>query len=171
MIQRTTDRDVLEQPGGGAAGGVGGGLTGLLGARLIRGIDLLARITHLNAEIEKADVIFTGEGRIDIQTTQGKVISGIAARAKTLNIPVIALVGSIRGHIGPLMSMGLTAVFPIGAGPCPFPLALQHSPDDLERTASQIIRIIRGVKRHKGGTNRKIPRKHSPQKGESGSEK
>ena len=168
VIQRATGRDVLDLPGSGAAGGVGGGLTGLLGARLIKGIDMLARITRLDAEIEKSDVIFTGEGRIDIQTTQGKVISGIAARAKARNIPLIALVGSIRGHIGPLMSMGLTAIFPIGAGPCPFPMALQHSLEDLERTASQIIRVMRGVKRHKSGAGRKNQYRRPPQKGESG---
>lgn len=158
-IERAAGRNVLDLPGGGAAGGVAAGLAGVLDAKIVRGVDMLARVTHLDAEIEKADVIFTGEGRIDGQTTQGKLISGIASRARARSIPVIALVGSIRGHIGPLMSMGLAAVFPIGNGPCPFPQALQHSLDDLERTSSQVIRVMRGVQRRRSFIARKFSRR------------
>lgn len=153
-IERASGRNVLDLPGGGAAGGVGGGLTGLLGAKLIRGVDLLARVVRLDSEIRRADVIFTGEGRIDHQTAQGKVISGLAARARAAGVPLIALVGCVRGHIGPLMTMGLTAVFPITAGPCTTSQSFQRSREDLERTASQVIRIVRGVLRRQSGRRR-----------------
>jgi len=155
VIQRVTGRDVLTIPGGGAAGGAGAGLTGLLGARLTRGIDMLAAVAGLDKEIEAADVIFTGEGRIDHQTAQGKVISGLAARARAAEVPLIAIVGCIRGHIGPLMSMGLTAIFPTASGPCTTVQSFQHSKEDLERTASQVMRVIRGTLRHQSAKRRR----------------
>ena len=153
-IERASGRSVLELPGGGAAGGAGAGLTGLLGAKLVRGVDLLAKVVRLDSEIRRADVIFTGEGRIDHQTAQGKVISGLATRARAAGVPLVALVGCVRGHIGPLMSMGLTAVFPITAGPCTTSQSFQRSREDLERTASQVIRIVRGVLRRQSGRRR-----------------
>ncbi|MBP5212553.1 MAG: glycerate kinase, partial [Pyramidobacter sp.] len=154
-VERATGRSVLTLPGGGAAGGAGAGLTGLLGAKLTRGIDMLAAVAGLDGEIEQADVIFTGEGRIDLQTSQGKVISGLAARAKAAEVPLIAIVGCIRGHIGPLMSMGLTAVFPTASGPCTTAQSFQHSREDLERTASQVMRVMRGALRHQAAKRRK----------------
>ena len=157
-VERTTGRSVLTLPGGGAAGGAGAGLTGLLGAKLTRGIDMLAAVAGLDSEIEQADVIFTGEGRIDLQTSQGKVISGLAARAKAAEVPLIAIVGCIRGHIGPLMTMGLTAVFPTASGPCTTTQSFQHSREDLERTASQVMRVIRGTLRHQSAKRRKYRR-------------
>lgn len=146
-VERTAGRDVLNLPGGGAAGGAGAGVAGLLGAKLVKGIDLLAKAVRLDSEIRRAGVIFTGEGRIDSQTVQGKVISGLAVRARAAGVPLIALVGCMRGHVGPLMSMGLTAVFPITSGPCTTSQSFQHSREDLERTASQVIRVIRSVLR------------------------
>ena len=155
VIERTTGRDVLDMPGGGAAGGAGAGLTALLGAKLTRGIDVLAQVVGLDADVRDADVIFTGEGRIDHQTVQGKVISGLAARARAAEVPLIAIVGCIRGHIGPLMSMGLTAVFPTASGPCTTAQSFQHSREDLERTASQIMRVMRGTLRHQAAKRRR----------------
>lgn len=155
VIERATGRSVLDMPGGGAAGGAGAGLTALLGAKLTRGIDVLAQVVGLDAEVRDADVIFTGEGRIDHQTVQGKVISGLAARARAAEVPLIAIVGCIRGHIGPLMSMGLTAVFPTASGPCTTAQSFQHSREDLERTASQIMRVMRGTLRHQAAKRRR----------------
>ena len=155
VIENATGRDVLDMPGGGAAGGAGAGLNALLGAKLTRGIDVLAQVVGLDAEVRDADVIFTGEGRIDHQTVQGKVISGLAARARAAEVPLIAIVGCIRGHIGPLMSMGLTAVFPTASGPCTTAQSFQHSREDLERTASQIMRVMRGTLRHQAAKRRR----------------
>jgi glycerate kinase len=147
VIRRTTGQDVLRMPGAGAAGGAAAGLAGLTGAELVSGIELLAGILRLDEEIPRADVIFTGEGRIDSQTSQGKLICGLAARARTAGVPIVALVGCIRGSVAPLMSMGLTAVFSTAPGPCTTAQSFQFSRDGLERTASQVIRIIRGTLR------------------------
>lgn len=147
VIRRTTGRDVLRMSGGGAAGGAAAGLAGLTGARLVSGIELLSGILRLDEEIPRADVIFTGEGRIDSQTSQGKLISGLAARARAAGVPIVALVGSIRGPVAPLMSMGLTAVFSTAPGPCTTAQSFQSSREGLERTASQVTRVIRGTLR------------------------
>ena len=70
-------------------------------------------------------------------------------------VPLIAIVGCIRGHIGPLMSMGLTAVFHTAAGPCTTAQSFQHSREDLERTASQVMRVMRGALRHQAAKRRR----------------
>ena len=147
-IAQAMGRDVTQLEGGGAAGGTAAGLAGILGARVTRGIDVMAKVTGLDREIRRADLIFTGEGRIDSQTSQGKVISGLAERARAARVPLVALVGCVRGHMGPLMSMGLTAVFPITSGPCSTAQSFQRSREDLSRTASQVVRLMRGTLRH-----------------------
>jgi glycerate kinase len=89
--------DVLDVPGGGAAGGLGAGLVAFCGATLRRGIDLVLQVTGFDDHLQGTDLVLTGEGRIDRQVRFGKVISGIVEQAKRRNIPVAAIVGSIEG--------------------------------------------------------------------------
>ena len=89
--------DVLNVAGGGAAGGLGAGLVAFCGATLKRGIDLVLQITGFDDHLQGADLVITGEGRIDRQVRFGKAISGIVEQAKRRNIPVAAVVGSIEG--------------------------------------------------------------------------
>jgi glycerate kinase len=89
--------DVLDVPGGGAAGGLGAGLVAFCGATLKRGIDLVLQVTGFDDHLQGADLVITGEGRIDRQVRFGKAISGIVEQSKRRNIPVAAVVGSIEG--------------------------------------------------------------------------
>jgi glycerate kinase len=89
--------DVLDVAGGGAAGGLGAGLVAFCGATLKRGIDLVLQVTGFDDHLQGADLVITGEGRIDRQVRFGKAISGIVEQAKRHNIPVAAVVGSIEG--------------------------------------------------------------------------
>ena len=89
---RTTGRDVGAIPGGGAAGGLAGGLAAL-GGRLVAGVDLVADVLGLDAAIEGADLVLTGEGRLDRQSFEGKVVGGVAARAQRAAVPCAAVVG------------------------------------------------------------------------------
>lgn len=89
--------DVLDLPGGGAAGGLGAGLVAFCGATLKRGIDLVLQATGFDDHLQGADLIITGEGRIDRQARFGKALSGVVGQAKLRNIPVVAVVGSIEG--------------------------------------------------------------------------
>ncbi len=89
---RGTDLDGM--PGSGAAGGLAGGLV-VAGARIVSGFDLVARLVGLDARIEVARVVVTGEGRLDRTSWSGKVVSGVAARAEAAGRPVVAIAGQV----------------------------------------------------------------------------
>lgn len=92
VVKRDFDLTV-EFPGAGAAGGLGAGAKVFLNATLTRGIDYVIEALKVDAAIRNADLIITGEGKMDIQTLSGKVVAGVASCATRLNKPVIALVG------------------------------------------------------------------------------
>jgi glycerate kinase len=85
-------RDVQALPGSGAAGGLAGGLAAL-GARLVPGVDMVADALAIDAAINNADLVLTGEGRLDQQSFDGKVVGGVAARAQRAGVPCAAVVG------------------------------------------------------------------------------
>jgi glycerate kinase len=91
-----TGRDLRGLPGAGAAGGLGWGLATFTGARLERGFTIVARLTGLAAALAGAAICFTGEGRIDLQSLAGKVVSGVAQAAAAANVPVVAVGGSVE---------------------------------------------------------------------------
>ena len=111
IIRQNHGTDLSKVPGSGAAGGLGGAFKVFLGATLKRGIDMVLDAAGFDEAIKGADLIITGEGKIDDQTSQGKVISGIVKRAGRQNIPVIAIAGIV--DIENAEAYGLTAVFPI----------------------------------------------------------
>ena len=111
IIRQNHGIDLSKVPGSGAAGGLGGAFKAFLGATLKRGIDMVLDAAGFDEAIKGADLIITGEGKIDDQTSQGKVISGIVKRAERQNIPVIAIAGIV--DIENAEACGLTAVFPI----------------------------------------------------------
>jgi glycerate kinase len=89
--------DVVGIPGGGAAGGLGAGLVAFCGGKLMRGIDLVLQVTKFDAQLAEADLVITGEGRIDRQTRFGKALAGVIGRAREHDVPVVAVVGAIEG--------------------------------------------------------------------------
>ncbi len=103
--------DVANIPGSGAAGGVGGGLVSLVGAKLIPGIQNLIEITELESLINECDIIITGEGKIDLQTEKGKVISGICKLAKKYKKSIIAVCGVKEEGVS--VKLGLNKVYTI----------------------------------------------------------
>ncbi|MBO7192407.1 MAG: glycerate kinase [Bacteroidales bacterium] len=103
--------------GSGAAGGLGGAFLAFLKGRLERGIDMVLDTIGFDNMIQGSDLIITGEGKIDNQTGQGKVISGVVSRAKKQNIPVIAIAGISDICQDGIINLGLDAVFPIGPRP------------------------------------------------------
>jgi glycerate kinase len=98
MIQSSLGIDVLHIPGGGAAGGLGAGLVAFCGAKLKRGIDVVLEATNFDEHLRSADLVITGEGRIDEQVRFGKALSGVIERASRSGVPVLALVGSLEGE-------------------------------------------------------------------------
>lgn len=117
IISRKYGTDLSSVPGSGAAGGLGGAFLACLGAELKRGIDMVLDSIGFDSIIRDASLVVTGEGKLDGQTQQGKVISGIAARANTLGVPVIAIAGIVDMNEEEIRRNGLAAAFPIGPRP------------------------------------------------------
>ena len=97
VIWSTLGVDVLSIPGGGAAGGLGAGLVAFCSAKLKRGIDVVLEATKFDEHLRLADLVITGEGRIDEQVRFGKALSGVIERASQAGVPVLAVVGSLEG--------------------------------------------------------------------------
>ncbi len=109
----TTGVDVEEVPGSGAAGGLAGGLAAR-GARLVPGVDLVADALGLDAALARADLVLTGEGRLDAQSFEGKVVGGVADRARRAGVPWGAVVGVADPVAAGLPVLGLVEVCGVG---------------------------------------------------------
>lgn len=143
LIESATARSVRDVPGAGAAGGLGAGLMAFLDAKLERGIDIVLRFSGFAEKIADADLIITGEGRIDKTTVQGKTLSGIAKAAKAANVPVIALAGSVGEESDELFKMGVKAILPICTGPMTLETAMAAAPGLLEAAAARVMRFVK----------------------------
>lgn len=105
--------DVANLKGGGAAGGMGAGCVLFLKAKLLSGVALLLQYSHAENHIKEADLVLTGEGKLDAQSLQGKVIQGVAALGAKWNKPVVALCGTIDANPEMIQTAGLAAAFSI----------------------------------------------------------
>ncbi len=132
---------VLEVPGAGAAGGLGAGLVAFAGAGLRRGVDLVAEASGLAARMAGADLAITGEGRIDGQTAHGKTPAGVAAVAKGLGIPVVAVAGALGKGYEEVHHCGIDAVWCICPGPMPVSEALIRTPVGLREAGGALARL------------------------------
>lgn len=130
--------------GAGAAGGLGFALLSYLGATLVRGIDLVIDETHLADEIRDADLVITGEGRLDGQSCMGKAPVGVALCAKRYGKPVIAFSGAVTRDAGTVNAHGIDAFFPILRTPCTLAEAMdeENAYRNLRDTAEQAIRLF-----------------------------
>jgi len=144
VVRKLEERDFSEVSGAGAAGGLGYGAMAFLNAKLQKGIDLMLELTGFDTQIKGADLIITGEGKIDNQTIHGKLISGIAQHARKFSIPVVALCGTMELSPNELQKLGLKAVFSIQSKPGRLVDALQRTHHDLMLTAFNVRRLLKG---------------------------
>ena len=130
--------------GAGAAGGLGYALMSYLGATLVRGIDLVIAETHLEDAIRDADLVITGEGRLDGQSCMGKAPVGVATCAKKYGKPVIAFSGAVTPDAGAVNAHGIDAFFPILRTPCTLSEAMdaENTYRNLRDTAEQAYRLF-----------------------------
>ena len=142
-LERALGTDVSRLPGAGAAGGMGAGCAALLGAALKPGIEAILDTVDFDRRLEGADLVITGEGRIDSQSLQGKVISGVVRRAKARGVPVIALVGDAADSAAGAYDLGLGAIFSINRLAIPFREAALRSAADYRATLRDVLRLIR----------------------------
>ena len=143
VIEKDLGRSLLTIPGGGAAGGFGAGSVAFLGARLQMGIEAVLDLTDFDRLAADAYLVITGEGRLDSQSLRGKVVVGVARRARALGVPVVALVGSSETDIAAAYDAGVTAVFPINPAPTTLSEALAHARTHLAFTAENVLRFAR----------------------------
>lgn len=135
-------RDYSVCPGSGAAGGLGFALLAYCKAKFSSGIDLILDICGFENALKNADLVITGEGRIDAQSSQGKVLNGIGARAKKLGVPVIAIGGSVCEDGEALLTHGITAMFSIANGPLTLDYAMENGQYLIEQITKNIMRIF-----------------------------
>lgn len=139
-----------DAPGAGAAGGVGYAFKTFLGAKLVPGVDLVLKETHLGDAIRDADLVITGEGRLDGQTVMGKAPIGVAKLAKRYGKPVIALAGCLGDGVEAVNRFGIDAYFPILRSVTTLEAALdaKNAAENLAKTAEQAVRCWRIAARH-----------------------
>lgn len=143
IVRRDLGVDIAALQGGGAAGAMAGGMVAFFGATIKSGIDVVLDTVGFDRLLVGADVVFTGEGKIDRQSLQGKVVCGVAKRAKVKDVPVIAVVGGVDGDISEVYEMGVTAVFSINRLPEDFSVSRYKSEENLRETADNICRLLK----------------------------
>lgn len=143
VIKRDVGIDVAQMPGAGAAGAMGAGMVAFFGSKLQMGIETVLDTVAFDNVIADADIIFTGEGKIDSQSLRGKVVIGVARRAARQCKPVIAIVGGADYDVDSAYGEGVTAIFPINRLPQDFSVLKEHSAENLGFAAENVLRALR----------------------------
>ncbi|MGC6233289.1 glycerate kinase [Hafnia paralvei] len=140
-IELATGKSVLNVAGAGAAGGMGAALFGLLNARLQPGIEIVTEALKLADAVQGADLVITGEGRIDSQTIHGKTPVGVARVAKRYDIPVIAIAGGMTPDYSVVHQHGLDAVFSVLNRIQTLPEALEGARENVRVMARNVAAV------------------------------
>ena len=143
IIRTQLDIDIENEPGAGAAGGVGGALLALFGAELRSGGELIIEWLDLENTLRDADLVITGEGGMNHQTAYGKTPVVVGKLAKKHQIPVIALVGSISEGFEEVYVNGIDAVFSIITEVGDIEEVLETAFSNVEQTAENVARILK----------------------------
>ncbi|NWA63886.1 glycerate kinase [Pantoea sp. B9002] len=143
LIHRDLDIDVLHIDGGGAAGGMGAALHAFCQAELRSGIEIVTEALGLAEQVKDADLVITGEGRIDSQSINGKVPIGVAKVAKQFDKPVIGIAGSLTADVGVVHQHGLDAVFSVLFSICTLDDALANAAQNVRLTARNVAAVIK----------------------------
>lgn len=143
-LSKVVNNTYENTPGAGAAGGLGYGFMTFLGGKLESGIDIILKEINLEEDIKDADVVVTGEGRLDAQTIMGKAPIGVAKLAKKYSKKVIALGGSLTNDAYKVNEHGIDAVFSIVNEPMTLEKAMESevAKFNLKMTAKQIFNLM-----------------------------
>ncbi|NQU76558.1 MAG: glycerate kinase [Planctomycetes bacterium] len=140
IIEAAVGRSVRDVAGAGAAGGLGAGLLAFLKAELKPGVDIVLDACDFSAKVASADLVFTGEGRIDSQTVMGKTISGVARVAAAGGVPVIALAGRIDDEGGTVKMLALESAHSITPPGMPVDEAMANAYHLLAEATERVLR-------------------------------
>ncbi len=141
QITKDLGIDVSQLPGAGAAGAMGAGIAAFLGGELKAGIQTVLDLVQFEDILKGADLVFTGEGKIDGQSLRGKVVIGVSQRSVKQNVPVVAVVGDVGDDATAAYDKGVTAIFSINRLAIPFEKASLRSKQDLTSTVNDILRF------------------------------
>jgi len=144
VTSETLENDYMNTPGAGAAGGLGYAFLAYTGAALTPGIELILDAVGLEEELSGADVVVTGEGRLDFQTAMGKAPVGVARLAKKYNAKVIAFAGSVTKEATACNKEGIDAFFPILRSVCSLAEAMDPvaARNNMTATVEQVFRLL-----------------------------
>ena len=142
VVTRDLGRDVSEQPGAGAAGGLGAGLMAFAGATLQSGIDMVCDVLDFDTLLEGADLVITGEGRADHSTIFNKAPVGVARHAHAHGVPTVLLAGGLGPGYEELYDHSLAAVVCISDRPMSFDVSLSRTAELLESAAERTMRLL-----------------------------
>lgn len=144
VTSETLENDYMNTPGAGAAGGLGYAFLAYTGAALTPGIELILDAVGLEEELSGADVVVTGEGRLDFQTAMGKAPVGVARLAKKYNAKVIAFAGSVTKEATACNKEGIDAFFPILRSVCTLAEAMDPvaARNNMTATVEQVFRLL-----------------------------
>lgn len=149
LTEKQTGKRTANAHGAGAAGGLGFAFLSYLNAELKPGITLVIEKTGLEEKIKDADLVITGEGRLDGQSVMGKAPVGVAAVAKKYGKPVIALSGCVGKDARACNAHGIDDFFPILQAPCSLSEAMdeENAYSNLKNTAEQALRLFLAAKK------------------------
>jgi glycerate kinase len=143
LILRDFGLDLASQPGTGAAGGMSLCLIAFLNGTLRPGVEIVTDAIHLAAAIKDADLVITGEGRIDSQSIRGKTPVGVARLAQAYGIPVIAIGGCLAADTAAVYQHGIAAAFAAVNRPCSLETALNEARANLRSAARNIAACLK----------------------------
>lgn len=148
VVEKELNLDIHSEPGSGAAGGLGAAFSGFLKGTLESGVELILDLINIEQYFDDCDLVITGEGKLDRQTSMGKVPVGVAKRAKAYNIPVIALAGAVNQDELQLNDAGIAGCFSIIQSPITIREAMDREVtyQNLKFTTSQIINLFKAMK-------------------------
>ncbi|MGK9419184.1 glycerate kinase [Pseudomonas cedrina] len=136
-------KDVRDEPGSGAAGGLGFAAKAFLGAQFRAGVEVVAELVGLEQAVRGADLVITGEGRFDAQTLRGKTPFGVARIAQQHGVPVIVIAGTLGEGYEQMYAHGVDAAFALPSGPMSLEQACSEAPRLLQARAADIARLWR----------------------------
>ena len=142
VLRHDLGKSVMDIPGAGAAGGMGAGCMAFLGAHMRSGIESVLDMVDFDAQLDGAELVITGEGRIDSQSVHGKVISGIARRTQPKNVPLVAIVGSVADDAAEAYDLGVTAMFGIDRTARAFTDYADESANYYRATLEDVLRLL-----------------------------
>lgn len=143
VVKKTLKKDLKYIPGTGAAGGTAMSLLAFLDATLTPGITLITELLQLEKHMKEAQLVVTGEGRIDAQTLHGKTIMGIASLAKKHSVPILVFTGSIGQGISEIYDQGVTAIFSIVNKPMSLETAIKNATQLLHASVTNVFTSLK----------------------------